>query len=382
MLLKILVSWLRWRALRAHSSHFYVAGVRSLVVIELTRLGDFVTVLPVIRRFRQQFPGASIHVVVDSSYAPLLEMCGPGVDVISVSRSSSPIVFLRTLRTIRRLAPDLACSMSPANRNAAMALASGARFIVGYLNGTDSLTPFLGISPVESIGVREGPGIVFGRENIESRSWKVLQSLGIRETREASSAFGAWMPEEGTVEQLHERGVVNGAPYIVVHPFSGWEYRSWPIREFSRLTAKILEELDNDVVFVCHQSEESQLAPLIDRFSGTPRVRFFPSTNLMETAALLRGAEAFIGNDSGPLHLAALLGVPVVGLFGPASPALTAPLSARGTFIYRPVACSPCDQVRCIRPDSPCMGLITPDEVFASLQKEVSLRNLRGAANA
>jgi ADP-heptose:LPS heptosyltransferase len=309
-------------------------------------------------------------------------MCGPGVEVVSVRKSRSPLQFLKTLDIIRRLAPDLVCSMSPSNRNAALALASGGRFVVGYLNGTDSLTPFLGISPVESIGVREGPGIVFGRENIESRSWKVLQSIGIRETREASSAFGEWMPEEETVDRLHSRGVVNGAPYIVVHPFSGWEYRSWPIAEFRRLATRILTDLGHDVVFVCHQSEESQLAPLIERFRTTSRVHFFPSTDLMETAALLRGADAFVGNDSGPLHLAALLGVPVVGLFGPASPALTAPLSAQGTFIYRPVACSPCDQTRCIRPEHPCMALITPDEVFASLRKEVGSRYLRGAANA
>jgi ADP-heptose:LPS heptosyltransferase len=352
------------------------------VVIELTRLGDFVNVLPAIRRFRQKFPGATIHVVVDSPYAPLLNLCEPGIEIIRVTQSASPFRFLMALRVVRRLAPDLACSMSPANRNAVMALSSGARFIVGYLNGTDSMTPFLETSPVESIGVREGPGIVFGRENIEGRAWKVLQSLGIREQRETANTFGAWMPEEEVVDRIHERGVVNGAPYIVVHPFSRWEYRSWPIASFGRLAEMILENLGHEVVFVCHASERAMLAPLMNRFRGVPRVRFFPSTDLIETAAVLRGAVAFVGNDSGPLHLAALLGLPIVGLFGPASPALAAPVSTQGAFVYRPVACSPCDQIRCIRPDDPCIALITPDEVFASLQKEVSSRYLRGAANA
>ncbi|MEW6511514.1 MAG: glycosyltransferase family 9 protein [Bacteroidota bacterium] len=379
---RLLVSWLRWRALRARKSDFLVSGIRSLVIIELTRLGDFVTVLPVIRRFRQSFPGAVIHVVVERSYAPLVSLCEPGIDLIPVSESSSPLQFARTLRLVRRLRPDLACSMSPANRNAAMALASGAPFIVGYLNGTDSLTPFLGVSPVESIGIRERAGLHFGQENIQTRSWKVLHSLGFRESREATDAFETWKPAGHTIDQLHARGVVNGCPYIVVHPFSGWEYRSWPIDAFARFTESVLEEFGHDVVFVCHESERSQLDPLRELFHDSPRVRFFPSNDLIETAAVLRGADVFVGNDSGPLHLAALLGVPVIGLFGPASPALTAPLSARGTWIYRPVACSPCDQIRCVRPENPCMSLITPEVVLASLRKEIALQYYRGAANA
>jgi heptosyltransferase-2 len=106
-------------------------------------------------------------------------------------------------------------------------------------------------------------------------------------------------------------------------------------------------------------------------FRGEPRVRFFPSADILKTAALLRDADLFIGNDSGPLHLAALLEVPLIGLFGPASPELTAPLSARGSFLYHQVACSPCSQTVCIMPDNSCMRRITPEDVLTAVAEEL-----------
>lgn len=79
---------------------------------------------------------------------------------------------------------------------------------------------------------------------------------------------------------------------------------------------------------------------------------------------MIQRADLFIGNDSGPLHLAALLGVPVVGLFGPATPEHTAPYAARGVFVYRKVPCSPCSQTLCTMPANSCMNRITVEEVY------------------
>jgi ADP-heptose:LPS heptosyltransferase len=104
--------------------------------------------------------------------------------------------------------------------------------------------------------------------------------------------------------------------------------------------------------------------PLRSAFSGNERVVFAPSSDIMDTAAVIRHAELFIGNDSGPLHLAALLGVPVVGLYGPAPPEQTAPYAGRGVFLYRKVSCSPCTQTVCTMPENSCMNRITVEEVY------------------
>lgn len=380
MILALLVSWFRLRARRADTGDYLPATVRSIVIVELTRLGDVVTVIPSLRRIRQNFPDAKIYVVVDSSLAPLITLCEPGVEVLGITHSATPRGFLAALRRVRRLHADLACSMSPANRNAALALASRARFIAGYLAGNDSLTPFLHASSVESIGFKGIPAVLFDRENIQERPGKVLQALGIRGVDEAAVPDTGWFSDKQKMNRT--QGGNNGNPYIVIHPFSGWFYRSWPLSAFEEFALMALKNHPHEIVFICHESEANRLDPLRQAFSGEHRVRFLPSDSLIDTASILFGADAFVGNDSGPLHLAALLGVPVVGLFGPAPPALTAPLSARGTSIYHPVPCSPCDQKRCVRPANSCMTLITPGEVGASLREVIAPKHTRGAVHA
>lgn len=361
-MLKLLVSWLRWRARRSRNSTFLPAGVRTIVAIELTRLGDFVTILPPLRALRKSFPGARMYVVTSEAHAPLLALCEPGIDVITLRKSNSFPEFLAALRSLRRAHPDLVCSMGPSNRNAALALASGASFIVGYLNGTDSLTPFLGVTPVESIGFTGGGNVTFTSENIQDRPWKVLQSIGLNVPRDPLISFPRWKPDDIQASRLTSLGMKG--EYVVIHPFSGWEYRSWSTVNFQALTARILRDLACDIVFLCHASESNLLKPVREFFAGNERVTFLASSDIIDSAAVIRGAGLFIGNDSGPLHLAALLGVPVVGLFGPAPPERTAPYAARGVFLYRKVPCSPCTQTVCTMPGNSCMHRITVDEVY------------------
>jgi heptosyltransferase-2 len=382
VMLKVLIAWLRWRARHAQKSSFSPGMVRSVAIFELTRLGDFVTVLPALRKLRQQFPGALFHLVVDAKHAPLLSMCEPDMNVMGIASPWSVLGLLRALSTVRGLHPDLACSMSPSSRNAALALASGSRFIAGYLAGTGTLTPFLGVTPAEMIGFPEQGPAMFGRENIQGRAWKVLQTLGIHESGDAGDAFRKWAPSGDLRRKLGGTPGGEETPYIVIHPFSGWKYRSWPLESFRILAQMILGEFPHRIVFVCHVSEKEALEPLVTAFRGEARVRFLPSADILTTAALLRDARLFIGNDSGPLHLAALLEVPLVGLFGPASPELTAPLSARGRFLYREVACSPCSQTVCIMPGNSCMMRITPEEVQSAAKEELeSAYKHRGAVN-
>jgi ADP-heptose:LPS heptosyltransferase len=88
--------------------------------------------------------------------------------------------------------------------------------------------------------------------------------------------------------------------------------------------------------------------------------------------ALLERADLLVSNDSGPLHIAAAMGKPVVALFGPETPVMYAPLSARATVFYRPPACSPCVNVHdnkmatCHLGHALCLEGIAPDDVLAA----------------
>jgi ADP-heptose:LPS heptosyltransferase len=90
---------------------------------------------------------------------------------------------------------------------------------------------------------------------------------------------------------------------------------------------------------------------------------------LDELAKIIAGAKLFIGSDSGPLHLAAAVGTPSVGLFGPASPEITGPLVTMNSYLYKKVECSPCNQKDCVRKWNPCISLISVDEVFEAVNR-------------
>ena len=100
--------------------------------------------------------------------------------------------------------------------------------------------------------------------------------------------------------------------------------------------------------------------------------------SLGELCALLAGAAAVVTNDSGPMHLAAALGAPTLGLFGPETPLMYEPLGARAEALYRPTVCSPCINVHqgkiatCIHSRPECLVNIAVDDVWEWVERQVA----------
>jgi len=342
-------------------------SVRTLLICELTRMGDVLTILPILKLFRDAFPVCTVHIVADEKYATMLGALDRSIIVHGIPDSSTALGIFRAGETARAVVADLACSMSPSRRNAWVALSSRAPAVVGYLGAESSLTPYLSSYPVEAFGIQVESGHTFGNEPVQLRAMKIAHALGI------TSPFpGRYVQLEKQVVQavernLRARGCIPERPYVVIHPFSGWEFRSWPLERFGWLAEGILARYDRDIVLLCAQSEEKQIAPLRAQFSGNHRVRVFLSKDLLESAVLIGEAELFVGNDSGPLHLAGAVGTPHVGLFGPAAPELTSPAHPLGHYLFKKIECSPCDQKNCVRPHDSCMSRMTTGEVLAAV---------------
>jgi heptosyltransferase-3 len=166
---------------------------------------------------------------------------------------------------------------------------------------------------------------------------------------------------------LRAGGDLPEGPYIVVHATARWERRRWPAERFVRLIGKLREATGRAFVLVSSREDAPLVEPILASFSGIRGVQWVAPASLVETAVLVDGADLYVGNDSGPLHLAAALGVPCVGLFGPASPELTAPRSPSIVPLYRKVACSPCDQTGCPHASALCMEAISVDDVAQTI---------------
>ncbi len=341
--------------------------MRSIHIVELTRLGDVICMIPALGRLRSAFPEAQMTCVVQEQYAPLLQALDINLQTIGFKGTQTFVGLARGIGKLRRIHADLACSMSPAKRNALLTLGSGAPVKAGYLRYLNAQIQYLHESPVYVLGRKAAARVTYGREHLSLRAMKVCDALGVPGAPSTSPTI-----RTEVMAQAHQRIVPFLAsvriPFVVLHPFAAWAYKQWPIENFHSLAERIVTEINKDVVVICEEGERPRWQAASSGSLHADRMHLFSSASIVETAALLHGASAMVGNDSGPLHLAGLVGVPLVGLYGPASPDLTAPRGTQGVYLYKPVACSPCAQTTCLHPENPCMNAIVINEVLDALR--------------
>ena len=287
--------------------------------------------------------------------------------VYSSGRTNSLRGFLDAGRRLRARHFDLVCSMSPSARNALVTLGTRSSAKVGYFDVHDSITPFLDHSKVDGIGVQLVSSEQYHLENIGIRAAKICRSLGIPFARAVHFQIPQ-AAQKGVGDFLARHRYDGARPLVVIHPFAGWEYRQWHLSQYGLVAQEIVRRYSASVVFAGTREESSKLQEFQKAFPEIVQVPFFDFSDAGALTALLARAGLFIGNDSGPLHLASAVGIPSIGLFGPASPALTGPQTDRTVCLFHQVECSPCNQFRCVRPDNPCINLITPKEVLDAVQ--------------
>jgi 3-deoxy-D-manno-octulosonic-acid transferase/heptosyltransferase-1 len=151
--------------------------------------------------------------------------------------------------------------------------------------------------------------------------------------------------------------------FVAVNPVAFWATKCWDEGKFAALADRIHEELGIGIVLTGSQSMPLER---ICRMMRTGAVNLGGRTTLRELACLYRGANLLITTDSGPMHLAAAVGTPVVALFGPTDPALTGPYGPGHRIIRKKLSCSPCLRKRCKAPR--CMTDISVDEVFTAVK--------------
>jgi lipopolysaccharide heptosyltransferase II len=175
--------------------------------------------------------------------------------------------------------------------------------------------------------------------------------------------------------EAHGIGARDG--FAVLNPNAGelnFE-RRWPQPSFARLAQRLAHEDHLPVLLIGSRGEREyteQVCLAAGEPTGRAPINLAGELSTGELAALLTRCAVFVSNDSGPMHIAAALGTPTVGLFGPETPLLYAPLGARVRALYRPPACSPCINVHenkeasCIWGFPRCLVAIEVEEVIGA----------------
>ena len=160
--------------------------------------------------------------------------------------------------------------------------------------------------------------------------------------------------------------------YVLLHPgTSGFgAFKRWPADRYAAVARRLRD--DGRAVAVTHGPGEEELAAAVQRACGRPLPRLRPPS-LRVLAEVIRGAGCFVAADTGPLHLAALVGTPLLGLFGPKDPAVYGPYGVRAdgnpgllpVLTQGDVACRPCSLRRC--PNPLCMRTLPPGRVLEAI---------------
>lgn len=346
--------------------------VQRVALIKPSALGDVVQTLPLLPALRRRFPTAELTWVVQRELSDLV-VGHPDLDRVILSDRRPTWKQARTLLgELRSARFDVVFDLQGLLRSALMTFATGAPLRVGLQTA------------------REGAHLVThytlpdtGRQMpAHARYWRVAEALGTGEMpRQAlvSVPSIAAARVAGWLGQLPR-------PIFGVQWGARWESKRWPASGLADVLARATQTWGGSVVIVGGGSERPAAETIRARVaetSGSPVLDLTGRTTLKELAALVNSVDAFVANDSGPLHLAAELGTPVLGIFTCTSAIRSGPPGLQHEFVSTTLPCAASYHKVCPHQGDEhlaCHRLLTAEHIFAGLRRLIMKNQLDSRA--
>ena len=337
---------------------------RHILVIKPSSLGDVTHALPVLNGLRRRYPDAKIGWLISTSCRELLEG-HPFIDELipfdrrrygQMSRSiRATAEFMEFVHGLRARRFDLVIDLQGLFRSGFLAWASGAATRIGFARAREFAWMFY--------THRIAPGDP--DEHAVTKNFRVAALLGFEHV---PITFGLHVQPAGRAKVralLAEGGLVTGERYAVVAPGARWETKRWPAANMG-IVAMHLRARHGLRIVLAGGPDEAADCKAVQAVAGEPVVNLCGRTGLRDLVALIDGAAILISNESGPMHIAAALGRPVVGVVGPTNPRRNGPYSPNSRIVQAGRECSPCylrKRSQCPH-DLACMTTVGPDRVM------------------
>ena len=313
----------------------------KILIREANWLGDAVMTIPSLIALHNRFPDAQMTIAAKESVIPLFGLLPWEISLFNFSG-------VKSWTGLRKENFDLAVIFPNSFRSALEAFLSGAKRRIGYGAGGRSL--FL----------TERASIDKGKIHQADYYYNLLEPIGIKGNMPRPELAIKEKDKEQILLWLKEKEVDTGQPLIVISPGASYgDAKCWPEESFAALIQK-LNGL-GEILFVGTKKD----APRIEKIISLSKVKAFNlagETSLLRLAGLFSVSKLVVSNDNGAMHLAALLGVNVICLFGPTDPLRTAPIADKALILRDKVDCSPCKKRACS--DKKCFHEITVDRVY------------------
>lgn len=342
------------------------------LLVRLGALGDVVHAIPVAAALRRAFAGARIDWLVSARHAAILELV-PVVDrrIAVADRRGSPggLSVFAAVDALRQERYDWAIDLQGLVKSAAFARASGAERVLGFAKSylrepvarfayTDTFDP--------------GAGGMFDRRetrHVVEINLSLLEAVGVSAGPPEFPLAPVDSDVAGEVQRRTE------GKYALLNPGAAWPNKRWPPARLAAV-AEALKARHGLMSVVLWGPGERDLAEDVVSHAGGAAVAT-PPTAIRDLVALARGAAVMVSGDTGPTHIAAAVGTPIVGIFGPTRPERNGPWRPEDVTVSRAATCE-CHHLRQCRRERMCLLDIEADEVIAAVDARLASSGAHG----
>ena len=335
------------------------------LIVRLGSLGDLVHTLPAVAAIRRAHPTATIDWLVDAVHQDFLALV-PILSSVVVLRERTVSAWLETRKALRAREYDVALDFQGLLKSAALARLSGAKRVIGFDRAAlreAAAAPFYN----ERVDVGEGRHVI--EKNLRLAAAVIGKDLGspFDVLRKLPESFPLADVESAALADVRQRAP---GPFALLNPGAAWPNKRWPPSSFGRLAQHLRRRHGLTSVVLWGPDEAALAHEVVAASAGAALMA--PITNLADLVAIAREASLVVSGDTGPTHIAAAVGAPVVALFGPTNPARNGLWSDEDVSIARYDSCDCHYERQCRRATGWCLGTVTVDEVETAVDARLA----------
>lgn len=311
----------------------------KILIVRLGALGDIVHAIPAVAALRRTRPDAEIDWVVEARHHEIVDLVSGLRRRVLIDTRGKWHRLAGVVRALRRERYDAALDLQGLVKSAVLARLSGARRVIGF----------------DRPALREpAAALMYSERHVQDdRQHVVYKNLALA---------GALAPIDARIEfplEIPARAAPV-EPYALLNPGAAWPNKRWPADRFGALARWMRERHGLSSLVLWGPGERDLAEAVAAASSGAASVA--PATRIADVLALARGARLVVSGDTGPLHLAAAVAAPVIGLYGPTTAARNGPWRPDDVTVSRYEGCA-CHYERRCRREARCIDEITVEDV-------------------
>ena len=343
----------------------------KILIIKLSAIGDVIHTLPALNAIRKKYPDAHITWLVEEAAYGVIKG-HKALDRIIVSKRKTWLKGLagrscaKNFRKVCSFVKQLRDTRYDIILDFQALLKSGV--LIGLARGGRKIGFDKGMEHQEHsyIFLNERVPPVDMEVHALTRGMMLLEAIGISSSEVEYNIYISGKDRNAADDLLMHCGIKAPKLLVAINPMAKWETKLWDNLKFSNLADRLIEQANADVIFTGSREDSEAIEGIISNMK-VRAANLAGRTDLKTLAALYEKASIVVSTDTGPMHMAAAVGTPVVALFGPTAPWRTGPFGEGHKIIRVGLECSPCFKRQCKTID--CMKQISVEQVLNAVER-------------